>query len=110
MYVFASIYEFHCPIIFSGQSRLNFWLRIKEKGKIVNLQLVSPTRAPLTSRAHPLLIHYPPPLPPTPLRGSLSQGCCKVLVSGTAEGITAHVKALFERGQETVKTLRAIIT
>ena len=33
-----------------------------------------------------------------------------MLVSGTAEGITAHVKALFERGQETVKTLRAIIT
>ena len=39
---------------------------------------------------------------------NLPWGCAKVLISGTVDGIADHVKALFERGTETVKELRRI--
>ena len=38
------------------------------------------------------------------------QGCAKVLINGTAEGIAAHVTTLFGRGMEIVKELRRILT
>jgi len=62
-------------VLLLGVSRLNFWITIRESGKIVNLHM----------------------------------GCAEVLISGTADGIADHVKALFERGTETVKELRRIL-
>ena len=38
------------------------------------------------------------------------QGCAKVLVDGTAEGVCGHVKTLFDRGAMIVEDLRAILT
>ena len=38
-----------------------------------------------------------------------AQGCAKVLINGTADGIAAHVKTLFDRGFDIVKELRAIL-
>ena len=43
------------------------------------------------------------------LLSSYSQGCAKVLINGTADGIAAHVKTLFDRGFDIVAKLRAIL-
>ena len=37
------------------------------------------------------------------------QGCAKVLVDGTTDGICKHIKALFERGERVVVELREIL-
>ena len=37
------------------------------------------------------------------------QGCAKVLVDSTAEGVCAHVKTLFDRGASIIKELRTIL-
>ena len=38
-----------------------------------------------------------------------AQGCAKILINGTADGIAAHVKTLLDRGFDIVKELRAIL-
>jgi len=38
------------------------------------------------------------------------QGCTKVLIDSTAEGVCAHVKTLFDRGASIIEELRTILT
>ena len=38
------------------------------------------------------------------------QGCAKVLIDSTAEGVCAHVKTLFDRGASIIEELRTILT